>query len=123
MRLPAGTVVVVAGKVMVVFVLLTDDTKQLLSRLEREGETVSSALEAAGLAPWLEPDMAVTEKPALWPVLEEWRAHAQRAEEAGIPPFHLDGCDALIARKGALAGKDLLPGALAQVLEEHRPFP
>ena len=104
------------------FVLLTDDTEQLVSRLEREGETVSSALEAAGQAPWLEPDMAVTEKPALWPVLEEWRAHVQRAEKAGVPPFHLAGCDALIARMGALAEKDALPGALADVLEEHRPF-
>ena len=104
------------------FVLLTDDTEQLVSRLEREGETVSSALEAAGQAPWLEPDMAVTEKPALWPVLEEWRAHVQRAEEAGVPPFHLEGCDALMARMGALAEKDALPGALAEVLEEHRPF-
>ena len=104
------------------FVLLTDDTEQLVSRLEREGETVSSALEAAGQAPWLEPDMAVTEKPALWPVLEEWRAHVQRAEKAGVPPFHLMGCDALMARMGALAKKDALPGALAEVLEEHRPF-
>ena len=104
------------------FVLLTDDTEQLVSRLEREGETVSSALEAAGLAPWLEPDMAVTEKPALWPVLEEWRAHVQRAEKTGVPPFHLEGCDALIARMCALAEKDALPGALAEVLEEHRPF-
>ena len=104
------------------FVLLTDDTEQLVSRLEREGEAVSSALEAAGLAPWLEPDMAVTEKPALWPVLEEWRAHVQRAEDADVPPFHLMGCDALMARMGALAEKDALPGALAEVLEEHRPF-
>ena len=104
------------------FVLLTDDTEQLVSRLEREGETVSSALEAAGQAPWLEPDMAVTEKPALWPVLEEWRAHVQRAEEADVLPFHLEGCDALMARMGALAEKEALPGALAQVLEEHRPF-
>ena len=104
------------------FVLLTDDTEQLVSRLEREGETVSSALEAAGQAPWLEPDMAVTEKPALWPVLAEWRAHVQRAEEAGVPPFHLEGCDALMARMGALAEKDALPVELAQVLEEHRPF-
>ena len=104
------------------FVLLTDDTEQLVSRLEREGETVSSALEAAGQAPWLEPDMAVTEKPALWPVLEEWRAHVQRAEEADVPPFHLVGCDALIARMGALAEKEALPGELAGVLEEHRPF-
>ena len=104
------------------FVLLTDDTEQLVSRLEREGETVSSALEAAGQAPWLEPDMAVTEKPALWPVLEEWRAHVQRAEEADVLPFHLVGCDALIARMGALAEKEALPGALAEVLEEHRPF-
>ena len=104
------------------FVLLTDDTEQLVSRLEREGETVSSALEAAGQAPWLEPDMAVTEKPALWPVLAEWRAHVQRAEEAGVPPFHLEGCDALMARMGALAEKDALPVELAEVLEEHRPF-
>ena len=104
------------------FVLLTDDTEQLVSRLEREGETVSSALEAAGQAPWLEPDMAVTEKPALWPVLEEWRAHVQRAEEADVLPFHLVGCDALMARMGALAEKEALPGALAGVLEEHRPF-
>ena len=63
------------------FVLLTDDTEQLVSRLEREGETVSSALEATGQAAWLAPDMAVAEKPALWPVLAEWRAHVQRAEE------------------------------------------
>ena len=104
------------------FVLLTDDTEQLVSRLEREGETVSSALEAAGLAPWLESDRAVTEKPALWPVLEEWHAHVQRAEKVGMPSFHLEGCDALIARMGALAKKDVLPGGLAQVLEEHRPF-
>ena len=104
------------------FVLLTDDTEQLVSRLEREGETVSSALEAAGQAPWLEPDMAVTEKPALWPVLEEWRAHVQRAEEADVLPFHLVGCDALMARMGALAEKEALPGELAEVLEEHRPF-
>ena len=66
--------------------------------------------------------MAVTEKPALWPVLEEWRAHIQRAEEADVLPFHLVGCDALMARMGALAKKDALPGALAGVLEEHRPF-
>ena len=104
------------------FVLLTDDTEQLVSRLEREGETVSSALEAAGQAPWLEPDMAVTEKPALWPVLEEWRAHVQRAEKDDVLPFHLAGCDALMARMGALAEKEALPGALAKVLEEHRPF-
>ena len=104
------------------FVLLTDDTEQLVSRLEREGETVSSALEASGQAAWLALDTAVAEKPALWPVLAEWRAHVQRAEEAHVPPFHLEGCDALIARMGALAEKDALPRALAEVLEEHRPF-
>ena len=66
--------------------------------------------------------MAVTEKPALWPVLEEWRAHVQRAEEADLQPFQLEGCDALMARMGALAEREALPGALAEVLEEHRPF-
>ena len=39
-----------------------------------------------------------------------------------LPPFHLVGCDALMARMGALAEKEALPGALAEVLEEHRPF-
>ena len=55
-------------------------------------------------------------------MLEEWRAHVQRAEKAGVPPFHLDGCDALMARMGALAEKEALPGELAGVLEEHGPF-
>ena len=106
------------------FVLLTDDTEQLVSRLEREGEPVPSALEAAGRAPWLGPDIAVTvtEKPALWPVLDDWKAHVRRAQEVDLPPFHLGGCDALIARMDALAAKDALPAALAGVLEEHRPF-
>ena len=104
------------------FVLLTDDTEQLVSRLEREGETVSSALEAAGQAPWLDPEKAVAEKPALWPVLADWHAHVQRAEETGVPPFQLDGCDALVARMDALAEKEALPRALASILEEHGPF-
>ena len=106
------------------FVLLTDDTEQLVSRLEREGQSVSSALEAAGEAPWLQPDldMKVAEKPLLWPVLADWRAHVERANEMEVPPFHLDGCEALIARMRALAAKEALPGELASVLEEHRPF-
>ena len=106
------------------FVLLTDDTEQLVSRLEREGQSVSSALEAAGEAPWLQPDldMKVAEKPLLWPVLADWRAHVERAHEMEVPPFHLDGCEALIARMHALAAKEALPGELASVLEEHRPF-
>ena len=106
------------------FVLLTDDTEQLVSRLEREGQSVSSALEAAGEAPWLQPDldMKVAEKPLLWPVLADWRAHVERAHEMEVRPFHLDGCEALIARMHALAAKEALPGELASVLEEHRPF-
>ena len=104
------------------FVLLTDDTEQLVSRLEREGERVSSALEASGQQVWLAPDMAVAEKPALWPVLTEWQAHVRRAEKNDVPPFHLEGSDALIARMGALAEKDALPRALSGILEEHRPF-
>ena len=39
------------------------------------------------------------------------------------PPFHLMGCDALMARMGALAEKDALPGALAEVLENTGPSP
>ena len=106
------------------FVLPTDDTEQLVSRLEREGQSVSSALEAAGEAPWLQPDldMKVAEKPLLWPVLADWRAHVERAHEMKVRPFHLDGCEALIARMRALAAKEALPGELASVLEKHRPF-
>ena len=105
------------------FVLLTDDTEQLVSRLEREGETVSSALEAAGQAPWLEPDMAVTEKPALWPVLADWRAHVQRAEEAGPAALPSRGLRCADGAHGCAGGeREALPGALAGVLEEHRPF-
>ena len=107
------------------FVLLTDDTEQLVSRLEREGHSVSSALEAAGEAPWLEPrvEAAAAEKPQMWPVLSDWRAHVERAHEMGIPPFHLDGCGALIARMNAIAAKEIEPPEeLAAVLEEHRPF-
>ena len=106
------------------FVLLTDDTEQLVSRLEREGQSVSSALEAAGEAPWLEPDVGagVAEKPPMWPVRAEWKAHVGKAEEMGIPPFHLDGCDALVARMERLAGKEALPEELLQVLDEHKPF-
>ena len=107
------------------FVLLTDDTEQLVSRLEREGHSVSSALEAAGEAPWLEPraEAAAAEKPALWPVLADWKAHVGTGREMGIPPFHLDGCDALIARMNAIAAKEIeLPEELAAVLKEHRPF-
>lgn len=55
-------------------------------------------------------------------MLTEWQAHVRRAEEAHVPPFHLEGCDALIARMGALGEKDALPRALSAVLEEHRPF-
>ena len=106
------------------FVLLTDDTEQLVSRLEREGQSVSSALEAAGEAPWLEPDVGagVAEKPPMWPVRAEWRAHVERAQELNVPPFHLDGCDALIARMERLAKKEALPDDLAAVLKEHEPF-
>ena len=107
------------------FVLLTDDTEQLVSRLEREGHSVSSALEAAGEAPWLEPraEAAAAEKPPMWPVLADWKAHVGRAEQMNVPPFHLDGCDALIARMNAIAAKEIEPPEeLAAVLEEHRPF-
>ena len=87
------------------FVLLTDDTEQLVSRLEREGEPVPSALEAAGRAPWLGPDIAVTvtEKPALWPVLEDWRAHVgarTRAGSAALPSRGLRCADRAHGRAG-----------------------
>ena len=91
------------------FVLLTDDTEQLVSRLEREGERVSSALEAAGEAPWLAPDGEVARKPSLWPVLEEWRVHAERTAAMNVTPFHLDGSEALVARIEALASKEMAP--------------
>ncbi len=107
------------------FVLLTDDTEQLVARLEQEGQSVPSALEATGEAPWLRPDLAmpVAQKPSLWPVLEDWRRHVAEAGARGEEPFRMDGCEALMARAGAHVrnGCDL-PGELASAVEDHAAF-
>ncbi len=107
------------------FVLLTDDTEQLVARLEQEGQSVPSALEATGEAPWLRPDLAmpVAQKPSLWPVLEDWRRLVAEAGDRGEEPFRMDGCEALMARAGAHVrnGCDL-PGELASAVEDHAAF-
>ena len=107
------------------FVLLTDDTEQLVARLEQEGQSVPSALEATGEAPWLRPDLAmpVAQKPSLWPVLEDWRRLVAEAGARGKEPFRMDGCEALMTRAGAHVrnGCDL-PGELASAVENHAAF-
>ena len=56
-------------------------------------------------------------------LLEDWRAHGDDAEAAGIHPFHAEGYGALAARLEEIAGRQGLPAATAahvmRMLEEH----
>ena len=107
------------------FVLLTDDTVQLVHRLEQEHGRAPSALEATGNESWLVPDRAapVTEKEPLCAALHDWRTLEEAAREAGIPAFHMNGCDALMARVRRRAERDPdMPEELKRVLADHEPF-
>ncbi|MYE01804.1 MAG: hypothetical protein F4Y03_11105, partial [Alphaproteobacteria bacterium] len=57
-------------------------------------------------------------------LLEDWRAHGDDAEAAGIHPFHGEGYGALAARLEEIAGRQGLPAATAAcmtaLLEEHQ---
>ncbi|MCY3669615.1 MAG: relaxase domain-containing protein, partial [Alphaproteobacteria bacterium] len=56
-------------------------------------------------------------------LLEDWRAHGNDAEAAGIHPFHGEGYGALAARLEEIAGRPDLPlgtsACLTALLEEH----
>ena len=107
------------------FVLLTDDTEQLVHRLEQEHGRAPSALEETGYESWLTPGRtgADLEKGPVVPALHDWRALEEAAREAGIPAFHMNGCDALMARVRRRAERDPdMPEELKRVLAEHEPF-
>ena len=107
------------------FVLLTDDTEQLVHRLEQEHGRAPSALEETGYESWLAPERtgANLEKEPVVPALHDWRALEEAAREAGVPTFHMDGCDALMARIRRRAERDPdMPEELKRVLADHEPF-
>ena len=56
-------------------------------------------------------------------LLEDWRAHGDTAEAAGVHPFHAEGYVALAARLEEIAGRPALPpgtsACLTALLEEH----
>ena len=56
-------------------------------------------------------------------LLEDWRAHGDTAEAAGVHPFHGEGYEALAARLEEVSGRQGLPVATAAhftgMLEEH----
>ena len=107
------------------FVLLTDDTEELVHKLEQDHGRAPSALEATGTEPWVAPDRAetVTEKESLVPALDDWRALVTEAAEAGVSPFVLDGADALMARIRRRAARDPeMPEELNRSLADHEPF-
>ncbi|MDE0523214.1 MAG: hypothetical protein OXH79_14780, partial [Boseongicola sp.] len=68
------------------FVLLTDDTQELVHRLEQEIGVSHSALEATGHAV-RRLECEVSRKEPLRPALQEWRALEAEAERDGICPF------------------------------------
>ncbi len=107
------------------FVLLTDDTEQLALRLEREHGRAPSALEETGQESWLSAGRtgANLDKGPAVPALRDWRALEEAAREAGVPVFHMDGCDALMARirRRAERGPDM-PEELKRALADHEPF-
>ena len=101
------------------FVLLTDDTEQLVHRLEQETGVSHSALEATGQALHVPHSCGVSRKEPLRPALWEWRALEAEAERMGIVPFLMAGADALIERLRRRAGIEDAPEEIAQILTDH----
>ncbi len=100
-------------------VVLTDNREDLMAALEEATGEQVSALEAVGE----DPAVRVTEREELWPQLSAWRAHAARAEEAGLLPLDMEGHGEVLARLGRLAARRNLPcpppAAVARILEEQ----
>ena len=102
------------------FVLLTDDTQELVHRLEQEIGVSHSALEATGHA-LHRLDREVSRKEPLRPALREWRALEAEAERDGISPFLAEEADALLDRlreRAEAEGGDA-PEELARILADH----
>ena len=101
------------------FVLLTDDTEQLVHRLEQETGLSHSALEATGRVV-RRPEHEISRKEPLRAAIEEWRNLEAEAERTGKSPFRMDGSDALLARlrrRAAVEGDDA-PKELARILAD-----
>ena len=100
-------------------VVLTDNREDLMAALEESTGEQVSALEAVGE----DPAVRVTEREELWPQLSAWRAHAARAEEAGMLPLDMEGHEEAVARLGRLAARRNLPcpppAAVARILGEQ----
>ena len=68
-------------------------------------------------------EAAVTLDDGCAALLEDWKAHGDAAEAAGVHPFHAGGYGALAARLEEIAGRQGLPAAtaarFAALLEEH----
>ena len=102
------------------FVLLTDDTQELVHRLEQEIGVSHSALEATGHV-LHRLDRDVSRKEPLRPALQEWRALEAEAERDGISPFLAEEADELLERLRSRAeaeGGDA-PDELARILSDH----
>ncbi|MCY4192222.1 MAG: AAA family ATPase, partial [Rhodospirillaceae bacterium] len=103
------------------FLLLTDDTEQLVHRLEQETGVAHSALEATGQVLHVAQYDRVSRKEALRPVLEDWRALTVDAERRGIAPFLMPEANALLERlrrRAVREGQDA-PEAITRILSDH----
>ena len=102
------------------FVLLTDDTQELVHRLEQEIGVSHSALEATGHE-LHRLDRDVSRKEPLRPALQEWRKLEAEAERDGISPFLAEEAEALLDRlrqRAEAEGGDA-PEELARILADH----
>ncbi|WP_049641144.1 MobF family relaxase [Candidatus Rhodobacter oscarellae] len=101
------------------FVLLTDDTEQLVHRLEQETGVSHSALEATGQALHVPHLCGVSRKEPLRPALREWQALEAEAAQMGIEPFLMPGAEALMARLRRRVAIEDAPKEIVQILTDH----
>ncbi|WP_419740829.1 MobF family relaxase [Ruegeria sp.] len=106
------------------FVLLTDDTEQLVHRLEQDTGVSHSALEATGQVLDMPRSGWVSQKEPLRPALQDWRALEVEADRVGIAPFLMAGADALLDRLRRRAAIEGAPGEIAtkeiaRILADH----
>ena len=101
------------------FVLLTDDTEQLVHRLEQETGVSHSALEATGQALHVPHFCGVSRKEPLRPALRDWRTLEAEAERMGIAPFLMPGADALLERLRLRVAIEDAPKEVGQILTDH----
>ncbi len=106
------------------FVLLTDDTEQLVHRLEQETGVSHSALEATGQVLHVPQSRGVSPKEPLRPALRDWRALEAEAAQLGIAPFLMPEADALLERLRRRASvedatSETASQEIARILTDH----